>query len=639
MGRRVPHSHVPTLTHKSIRVRHGLLACVIINVFLFVQLWSEERMTGFYRVAALTPEVCLANPATNAKAILALAQKAAAKGTSILVTPELALTGATCGDLFLTQSLLDQTDAAISTLRNRLPEGVLLVCGAPRVFNGVCYNGAVLIARNFVMGFVPKTRFRLGDTRMRCFSTQPLTNMPSSFEFEDMTVAITFGLNTPAPDADLVLCLDAEPEGCGKDERRRTALRHLSATAGNAWVYANAGEGESSTDGIYGGHRLCAWEGRLLTEAQWQPGLSLMDFSPTWVRAHRQRIATTSPAPTEACFPLDIDLSPSDGTLAGLRKNPFIPEDAAERATRCTAILQMQVQALWRRFRQIRAKRLVLGLSGGLDSTLALVVCTQLCRQFNLPDDTVLAVTMPGFGTSDRTYNNACALATTLGAELREISIVPTVEQHFKDIGHDPADHSVTYENAQARARTYLWMDIANKEGGLLVGTGDLSEIALGWSTYNGDHMSMYSVNCSVPKTLISHCLLTAVKILEAADGDASERLLTVLQDICDTPVSPELVPGVQHTESIVGRYELHDCFLWYLLRYGCDRTQLQELATLLFPELDAAERNRTLDIFCRRVITQQFKRSCSPDGPAMGGVALSPRGGWMLPSDANLTL
>lgn len=594
-------------------------------------------MTGFYRVAALTPELSLANPVANAEAILSLAQQAATQGAAIVVTPELALTGATCGDLFLSQALLNQTETAIDLLRNQLPKGVLLVCGAPRSFDGVLYDGAVLIERNHVLGFVPKTQFRQGDTRMRCFSTQPL-NMPATFEFEDLNVAVTFGL-TASPNADLVLCLDAEAEGCGKDERRRTALRYLSATAGNAWVYANAGDGESSTDGLYSGHRLCAWEGRLLAEAQWTPGLSLMDFSPEWIRAHRQRMATTPPAPTQERFPLMCDLPHADGRLAGLRKNPFIPEDAAERTARCRTILQMQVQALWRRFRQIRAKRLVLGLSGGLDSTLALIVCTQLCRQHQLPDDTVLAVTMPGFGTSDRTYNNACALAKTLGADLREISIVPTVEQHFKDIGHDPADHSVTYENAQARARTYLLMDIANKEGGLLVGTGDLSEIALGWSTYNGDHMSMYSVNCSVPKTLIPPCLMTAIDLLAQKDPAASETLKTVLQDICDTPVSPELVPGVQHTESIVGRYELHDCFLWYLMRYGCDRNQLSALATLLFPEIDAAERNRTLDIFCRRVITQQFKRSCSPDGPAVGGVALSPRGGWMLPSDANLTL
>lgn len=594
-------------------------------------------MTGFYRVAALTPELSLANPVANAEAILSLAQQAATQGAAIVVTPELALTGATCGDLFLSQALLNQTETAIDHLRNRLPKGVLLVCGAPRSFDGVLYDGAVLIERNHVLGFVPKTQFRQGDTRMRCFSTQPL-NMPATFEFEDLNVAVTFGL-TASPNADLVLCLDAEAEGCGKDERRRTALRYLSATAGNAWVYANAGDGESSTDGLYSGHRLCAWEGRLLAEAQWTTGLSLMDFSPAWIRAHRQRMATTPPAPTQERFPLMCDLPHADGRLAGLRKKPFIPEDAAERTARCRTILQMQVQALWRRFRQIRAKRLVLGLSGGLDSTLALIVCSQLCRQHQLPDDTVLAVTMPGFGTSDRTYNNACALAKTLGADLREISIVPTVEQHFKDIGHDPADHSVTYENAQARARTYLLMDIANKEGGLLVGTGDLSEIALGWSTYNGDHMSMYSVNCSVPKTLIPPCLMTAIDLLAQKDPAASETLKTVLQDICDTPVSPELVPGVQHTESIVGRYELHDCFLWYLMRYGCDREQLSALATLLFPEIDAAERNRTLDIFCRRVITQQFKRSCSPDGPAVGGVALSPRGGWMLPSDANLTL
>jgi NAD+ synthase (glutamine-hydrolysing) len=306
---------------------------------------------------------------------------------------------------------------------------------------------------------------------------------------------------------------------------------------------------------------------------------------------------------------------------------------------RCHELLEMQVHALARRFQQIRAKRLVLGLSGGLDSTLALIVCALLCRQYGLPAETVIAVTMPGFGTTDRTYNNACTLAKTLGAELREISIVPCVTQHFTDIGQDPQTLDVTYENAQARARTLLLMDIANKEGGLLVGTGDLSEIALGWSTYNGDHMSMYSVNCAITKTLIPACLEAATERLASADHVAAETLTAVLKDICETPVSPELVPGVQHTESIVGRYELHDCFLWYFMRYGCNREQLADLAALLHGEIPEAERARTLDIFCRRVITQQFKRSCSPDGPAVGGIALSPRGGWMLPSDANLVL
>jgi NAD+ synthase (glutamine-hydrolysing) len=365
----------------------------------------------------------------------------------------------------------------------------------------------------------------------------------------------------------------------------------------------------------------------------------MMDFSPTWIDARRIR-SERNESSTQSLRLVRTPLSPieSDGKYAKLRANPFLPETPEAIKERCGELIDIQVHALARRFQQIKAQRLVLGLSGGLDSTLALVVCSELCRRFNLPAETVLAVTMPGFGTSDRTYNNACTLAKTLGAELREISIVPSVTQHFSDIGQDPDNHDVTYENAQARARTWLLMDIANKEGGLLVGTGDLSEIALGWSTYNGDHMSMYSVNCSVPKTLIPHCLETAAETFDL-DATTAETLRTTLKDICETPISPELVPGVQQTESIVGRYELHDCFLWYFMRYGCDSKQLLELSALLHGDISECERIRTLNTFCRRVISQQFKRSCSPDGPAVGGIALSPRGGWMLPSDANLKL
>jgi NAD+ synthase (glutamine-hydrolysing) len=309
-----------------------------------------------------------------------------------------------------------------------------------------------------------------------------------------------------------------------------------------------------------------------------------------------------------------------------------VPKDTAERATRCETILHLQTAALKKRFEHTHAKRLVIGLSGGLDSTLALLVCCRMAQACALPSSIILGVTMPGFGTSKRTRSNVDVLAEALGIELREIPIGPSVERHFAEIGHDPEIKDVTYENAQARARTYLLMDLANQENGLLVGTGDLSEIALGWSTYNGDHMSMYSVNCDVPKLLVRHCV-------QWVADQSPEALAIALRDICDTPVSPELLPGEQHTESIVGSYTLHDCFLYYFFKYGCDREELATLAQTLHGDIDPAVRDRTLDIFCRRFIQQQFKRSASPDGPKVGTVALSPRGDWHMPSDAAMTL
>lgn len=610
-------------------------------------------MTGFIRVATLTPSVVLGNPFANAENLLACVDQAHECGASLLLAPELSLTGATCGDLFLTQSLLEQTTAALASLLEDLPAGITLVCGAPVQVDGRLFDCAVVLQNGRILGYVPRANLPRSATRLRCFSPAHAlssTTLPDGtpigtdllFAFGQLRFAVGFG-TTPSPTAGaphLLLCLDATPEGVGQTSLRRQTLSTLSHTTGCAIAYASAGAGESSTDSIYSGHRLLVWEGKTRAEALWNDGISLMDFSPAWIEARQLRTGkSTTSKQTQRLITAAFSPTESDATLAGLRANPFIPATPDAIQARCEELLTLQTEALYRRMTQIRAKRLVLGLSGGLDSTLALIVCAELCRRHNLPADTVLAVTMPGFGTTDRTYNNACTLAKTLGVELREISIVPCVTQHFTDIGHDPSCHDVTYENAQARARTWLLMDIANKEGGLLVGTGDLSEIALGWSTYNGDHMSMYAVNCSIPKTLISHCLETATHTLAAQDSPAAATLKQVLKDICDTPISPELVPGVQQTESIVGSYELHDCFLWYFLRYGCDRAQLAELAALLHSATPETERTRTLDIFCRRVIAQQFKRSCSPDGPAVGGIALSPRGGWMLPSDANLKL
>jgi NAD+ synthase (glutamine-hydrolysing) len=417
-------------------------------------------------------------------------------------------------------------------------------------------------------------------------------------------------------------------------EAAQIAVQSHAARLACPYVYCNAGAGESTTDAVYSGLNLIANNGRLLVASQWQSTVQCVDFNPRWVeyvRMCESDFPNLAPCilPTSLCV---STTTASDGTFAGLEAHPFVPQTELKLSSHCETILQLQTAALKKRFEHTHAKRLVIGLSGGLDSTLALLVCCRMVEACGLPPSTILGVTMPGFGTSKRTRTNVDILAEALGIELREIPIGPGVELHFRDIGHDPEIKDVTYENAQARARTYLLMDLANQENGLLVGTGDLSEIALGWSTYNGDHMSMYSVNCDVPKLLVRHCVQWVAQ-------QSPTRLAQALQDICDTPVSPELLPGEQHTESIVGSYTLHDFFLYYFFKYGCDREELAALAAQLHGDVAAEVRDQTLAIFCRRFIQQQFKRSASPDGPKVGTVALSPRGDWHMPSDAALLM
>lgn len=617
-------------------------------------------MKGFVRVAAVTPQVQVANPQANAAALLELLRAAAAQGAALAVAPELSLTGYTCADLFGMQSLEAQTEAALAELLAGLPEGLVAVVGLPIRWEDRLYNCAAVLQRGQLLGLVPKVHlptyrefyekrhFVSGTTvpegttwRGIPFGTDLL------FELGDLRFGVEicedlWAVDAPsnrlaAARAQLILNLSASTEAVGKATYRRDLVRMQSGRLACAYAYAAAGMGESTTDVVYGGHRILANNGRILAEARWSEGISLMDFNPHWVDVVRQRETSFPDLPRVAMrrvtCPLPEALREADGTLAGLEAHPFVPADDARRMERCREIFRIQVAGLAKRFSHTHSKRLVIGLSGGLDSTLALLVCAQMCRALGLPGKTILAVTMPGFGTSKRTRSNAGALAELLGAELREISIVPGVEQHFRDIGHDPACHDVTYENAQARARTYLLMDLANQSGGLLVGTGDLSEIALGWSTYNGDHMSMYAVNCGVPKTLVRWCVETVARESEA-------DLATVLRDICDTPVSPELLPGEQHTEAIVGQYELHDFFLYYFQKYGCSRAELSDLARLLLgDQFSPEEIDRTLDIFARRFVQQQFKRSAIPDGPKVGTIALSPRGDWRMPSDAAFSL
>ena len=615
-------------------------------------------MKGFVRIAAASPAVAVADPAANAEAILAAATAAAAQGADLLLTPELSLTGYTCGDLFGCQSLAGQTEAALGRLLAEAPEGLLLAVGLPVAQADRLYNCAALLRRGALLGFVPKTHLPTYREFYEKRHFAPATLLPPGathrgapfgadllFALGDLRFGVElcedlWAVDAPshrlaAARAHLILNPSASTEAVGKAAYRRDLVRMQSARLACAYAYASAGPGESTTDVVYGAHRLLANNGRLLAESRWEEGLSLMDLRPAWVDAVRRRETSFPelPIPPHRLVPCGAPRGLADGTLAGLDPAPFVPADDALRRERCREILRIQVAGLAKRLAHTHAKRLVLGLSGGLDSTLALLVCAQLCRERALPPATILAVTMPGFGTGARTHANAAALAREIGAELREIPIAPGVGQHFRDIGHDPALRDVTYENAQARARTYILMDLANQEGGLLVGTGDLSEIALGWSTYNGDHMSMYAVNCGVPKTLVRYCVQTIA-------ADSPPALAATLRDICDTPVSPELLPGEQHTEAIVGSYDLHDFFLYYFMKYGSSRAELRDLATLLladrFPP-DAID--RTLAIFCRRFVAQQFKRSAIPDGPKVGTVALSPRGDWRMPSDAALTL
>ncbi len=605
-------------------------------------------MKSFYRVATVVPEVTLASPMANAKALLAMFREAAEQGAGIAVAPALSLTGATCGDLFGRASLEAQTDEALAYLCAELPKEGIYIVGLPIRWNGDLFSCAAVLQKGKVLGYVPKVSLTQDEERHFTSANE----LPDGAEHNGIPLdptllfkagEVKFGVevssnlwNVVAPAdrfasarAHLVVTLASDPEIAGQGALRRELVKVQSGRLSCAYAYVTAGEGESTTDTVHSGHTLLATNGHLLAESQWTTGVTMMDFNPRWIETLQKnalRTLTHERLPTILCDALPH----ADGTKAGLDPMPFVPADDATCMARCKEIFRIQVAGLARRFTHTHSKRLVIGLSGGLDSTLALLVCAQMCQKLNLPPTTILGITMPGFGTSKRTRSNVDVLAEELGIELREISIVPQVELHFKDIGHDPAVQDVTYENAQARARTFILMDLANQEGALHVGTGDLSEIALGWSTYNGDHMSMYSVNGGVPKTLMRACV-------ESVARESTPALAAALRDICATPVSPELLPGEQHTESLVGSYELHDFFLYYFVKYGCTRAELLELAQMLHkgnPEIE-----RTLDIFCRRFVQQQFKRSACPDGPKVGTIGFSPRGDWQMPSDASFLL
>ncbi len=631
---------------------------------------------GFVKVAALTPEVRVADVAFNVDACAALARQAAERdGAAVIVLPELALTGYTCEDLFWQESLVRSAEAGLVELAARTADlDALLLVGVPVRAGGKLYNCAAAVCRGELLGLVPKTHiptynefyegrhFTAGPQGVVAVSFAGRSDVPLGTDLlfvceelpelvvaaeicEDLWVLAPPSIAHARAGATLICNLSASNALVGKADYRRELVRGQSARLVCGYAYASAGTGESTQDLVFSGHDLVAENGRLLAEgAPFGDGRAVTEIDVRQLVQERTRMSTFEAAPSPeaagyavASFSLGADAAERETPLTRyVDPHPFVPSDPARRTERCEDVFAIQAHGLAKRLAHTRSRRAVIGLSGGLDSTLALLVTVRAFDLLGLDRAGVVAVTMPGFGTTDRTYNNACELARTVGAELREIGIAAAVRQHFADIGHDEAVHDVTYENSQARERTQILMDVANQEGGLVIGTGDLSELALGWATYNGDHMSMYAVNASVPKTLVRHL----VRYVADTCGDEAEA--RVLLDVLDTPVSPELLPATgdgqisQRTEDLVGPYELHDFFLYEVLRRGAAPRKVYRLARYaLGGTYDDETILAWLKVFYRRYFAQQFKRSCLPDGPKVGSAAVSPRGDLRMPSDA----
>jgi NAD+ synthase (glutamine-hydrolysing) len=619
---------------------------------------------GFVKVAAVTPAIRVADTAFNAKSIIDAMLSAAAKGVRVAVFPELCVTGYTCGDLFGQRTLLDGALDALAEICSS-SRGLDMLCavGLPVDFRGSLYNCAAVLYDGALLGLVPKVNipnygefyekrnFVSGaglDEEIELFGqTVPFT-AKLIFEHAELPelmvgVEICEDLWVPAPPsaglaaagATVILNPSASDEIVTKDEYRRSLVGSHSARLVCAYVYADAGEGESTQDVVFCGHDLIAENGGILCESTEMSGVLTADVDVLKLDHDRRRMGLFNASRAAyTCVLWGGELTETK-LERHIGRNPFVPEDPDKRAARCEKILSLQSAGLKKRVEHTRSEKLVVGVSGGLDSTLAMLVAARALDALGKPRSDLIAVTMPGFGTTQRTRSNADALAESLGAELRVVSIAAAVGQHFADIGHDSADHSVVYENAQARERTQVIMDIANGCSGLVVGTGDLSELALGWATYNGDHMSMYGVNAGVPKTLVRHL------VGYCADTCGDAALAATLRDVLATPVSPELLPAQdgeisQKTEDLVGPYELHDFYLYYAVRWGFPPEKVLRMARYVFADTyDDATILHWLKTFYRRFFSQQFKRSCLPDGPKVGSLTLSPRGDWRMPSDA----
>ena len=631
---------------------------------------------GFITVAAAIPQVKVADCIFNTQQIESMIAQAEGKGVEVIVFPELCITGYTCQDLFRQRALLEQTETAVMMLLDFTRKlDVITIVGLPVIVGDLLLNCAAVIQKGDLLALIPKTYLPnysefyekrwfassqdLHPTEIRFAGTRiTVTREPQLIRTCDgaiLGIEICEDVWAPAPPsnrlalagADLIFNLSASDELIGKHAYLKSVLAQQSARTITGYIYSSSGFGESTQDVVYGGNALIYENGKLIASAErfsMKPQLIISQIdierlrterrtNSTYVNAQRGNVASILDA--HSITPRDFVM------LREVDPHPFIPK-SKDMKNSCDEVLNIQVSGLAKRLVHTNSKNVVIGISGGLDSTLALLVCVKTFDKLGLSRKAILGVTMPGFGTTDRTYHNAIALMKSLGVTIKEINIAKAVTQHFEDIGHDPKVHDVTYENSQARERTQILMDLTNKYGGLVVGTGDLSELALGWATYNGDHMSMYGVNASVPKTLIQYLVRYVAEEMEGDDKKGAEVLL----DVLDTPISPELTPAdekgniKQKTEDLVGPYELHDFFLYYFLRFGFSPRKIFLLAQHAFEgKYDDETIKKWLTTFIRRFFSQQFKRSCLPDGPKVGSVSLSPRGDWRMPSDAMSTL
>ena len=624
---------------------------------------------GFIKVAAGTPKIRVADCRYNAEQIFTMMREADKQGVKVLCLPELCLTGYTCGDLFLQDTLLCGAEEGLQTILEATRNlDMVTVLGLPVrcKWDNKLYNCAAVIQSGEILGLVPKTYLpnygEFYEQRWFASGAGVETSVDLCGETVDMDAAGLFACETvpnlvlgveicedlwatEPPSARLarggatvILNLSASNELVGKSGYRRNLVVGQSGRLVCGYVYADAGEGESTTDLVFTGHNMIAENGALLAERRFATGLTISEIDVDRLAYERRRMTTFNGQRQADLWRASFSLPLEETRLTrAVSPAPFVPADAEDRAERCNEILKIAALGLKKRLEHTGARTAVVGLSGGLDSTLAILITAVAMKLLDRPASDIIAVTMPCFGTTDRTRDNAVELAERLGATLKRIDIGSAVKVHFKDIGQSMEDHSVTFENGQARERTQVLMDIANQNGGLVIGTGDLSELALGWATYNGDHMSMYGVNAGIPKTLVRHL----VAFVSDDTGSEDPRLSAVLDDILDTPVSPELLPAIegkisQKTEDLVGPYELHDFFLYYAIRWGFPPRKVFRLAEhALGRTYDRATILKWLNSFYRRFFTQQFKRSCLPDGPKVGSVTLSPRGDWRMPSDA----
>ena len=624
---------------------------------------------GYVRVEVVTPDIKVADCIFNTEQICSRIDKAYDAQVSVIVFPEMCITGYTCNDLFLQDTLLSDAQKSLATITEYTKgKNMLTVVGLPFEYCNKLYNVAAVIKDGVILGLVPKKyipnynefyerrQFTEGfDKAVKVCVAGQQTYMGSRIlfrcsDFEKLVVGVEIceDLWTPLPPsvshamngATLIVNPSASNETVGKEDYRRSLVTGQSARLVCAYAYASSGDGESTQDIVFGGHDIIAENGTLLAETSLFANNSVInDIDFDRINSERRRMSTfTSATDNDEYTVVDFSLAGTEYTslVRFIDPHPFVPENEATRNKRCEAILSIQAMGLKKRLAHIGCKNVVIGRSGGLDSTLALLVAVRAYGLLGLDMSGIHAVTMPGFGTTDRTYDNAVKMIKSLGCTFHEISIRESVTRHFEDIGHDINVHDVTYENGQARERTQILMDIANKVNGIVIGTGDMSELALGWATYNGDHMSMYGVNASVPKTLVRHLVRYYAEVL------ADSTLAKVLYDVLDTPVSPELLPPdengqiEQKTEDLVGPYELHDFFMYYILRFGIHPAKLYRIACAAFrPDYSEETILKWLKTFYRRFFAQHFKRSCLPDGPKVGTVAVSPRGDLRMPSDA----